>query len=84
MNDVDPQAWLADVLARLPDLSRQQSRRPSALELEGEPAAQGRPCRLSDLHPKIAPTWGAGRVRTVHQQELRPKRRLQAALDSAG
>jgi transposase len=38
MNDVDPQAWLADVLAR----PRQQSRRHAVLELEGEPEAQAR------------------------------------------
>jgi hypothetical protein len=32
MNDVDPQAWLADVLAR--QSSRQQSRRLASVELE--------------------------------------------------
>src|SRR5207248_8503490 len=42
----------------------QQSRRPASVELEGEPTAQGRRC-LSDHRRRIAPTWGAGRVRTL-------------------
>ena len=33
MNDVDPQAWLADVLARLPDTTRFAGAGPSAVEL---------------------------------------------------
>jgi hypothetical protein len=33
--------------------------------LEGAPA-QGRRCRLTDPHRKIAPTWGVGRMRTVN------------------
>lgn len=75
MNDVDPEAWLAGVLTRLPD-SPANKVPAAALELEGEPAAQGRRCRLSDLHRKIAPRWGAGRVRT----RLRPWLRIQRAL----
>ena len=39
LNDVDPQAWLADVLARLPE-SRQEAPRPAALELA--PASSAR------------------------------------------
>ena len=48
-----------------PRLSCQPSRRPAALELEGESNVQGRRCCLSDPQRKIAPTWGAGRVRTA-------------------
>lgn len=33
LNDVDPQAWLADVLARINDHSNPQARRPLAVEL---------------------------------------------------
>src|SRR5215475_11319272 len=33
LNDIDPQAWLADVLARLPDHPRQAHSRTPALEL---------------------------------------------------
>jgi flagellar biosynthesis regulator FlaF len=41
LNGTDPQAWLADVLARLPRSSGQQARRPAAMELE----APRNPCR---------------------------------------
>jgi IS66 C-terminal element len=40
LNDIDPQVWLADVLARLPDHPAKAHRRPSTLEL-----APARPCR---------------------------------------
>jgi hypothetical protein len=33
LNNIDPQAWLADVLARPPGSSRQAHPRPSAVEL---------------------------------------------------
>ena len=78
MNDVDPQAWLADVLARLARSSRQQSRQPASLELEGEPRGQGRRCRLSASRQTIATAWGAGRKRTDEQMASAVKH--QAAL----
>jgi hypothetical protein len=65
MNDVDPQAWLADVLARLPDYPAHKVAELLPWNWKANPAAQARRCRLSDLQRKIAPTWGAGRVRTV-------------------
>ena len=52
-----------------PRLSCQPSRRPAALELEGQSKVQGRRCCFSDPQRKIAPTWGAGRVRTFAVNE---------------
>ena len=67
LNDVDPQAWLADVLARLPDQSCQAYSRTAALELA--PAAQRR-CssaerarRLVQDRPTPWPSPDAYRVR---------------------
>jgi hypothetical protein len=37
LNNVDRKAWLADVLARLPDHPAKRIGRVAALELEGEP-----------------------------------------------
>ena len=37
LNDVDPQAWLTDVLARLPDHPAKRLDELLALELEGQP-----------------------------------------------
>ena len=39
MNDVDPQAWLADVLAKLPDHPAKPRRRITPVELESPPAS---------------------------------------------
>jgi IS66 C-terminal element len=48
LNDVDPEAWLADVIARIADPSDQSRRPAAALELGAEPSpGQGRlinPC----------------------------------------
>jgi transposase len=50
MNDVDPQAWTGAA----PRSPCQQSRRPSSLELEGEPTVQGRRRCLSAPPQTIA------------------------------
>ena len=41
LNDVDPRAWLAGVLAKLPDPPRPSRRRDDALDLEGRPRRRG-------------------------------------------
>jgi hypothetical protein len=42
MNDIDPQASLADVLAQLPDHPANKTRRPSSVELETGTSAERR------------------------------------------
>jgi hypothetical protein len=43
MNDIDPQAWLADVLTKpVAGSPRQQTRRPSSVELETGTSAERR------------------------------------------
>jgi hypothetical protein len=66
MNDVDPQAWLADLLARLPDYPANQvaDLLPWNWKANRQSKAAIAACCLSDPQRKIAPTWGAGRVRT--------------------
>ena len=56
LNDVDPQAWLADVLARIADLhAGQPPRRTSALELEGR--RSGGCSRVTAQRNKVHHVW---------------------------
>lgn len=65
MNDVDPQAWLADVLAQLPDHAANKVADLLPWNWR-EPTVQDRRGCLSDPQRKIAPTWVlAGCVRPV-------------------
>jgi hypothetical protein len=66
MNDVDPQAWLADVLARLPDHPPTKSQ--IFFPGIGRRTVQSRRCCLSALRQTILPAWGAGRMRTEKVQ----------------
>ena len=79
MNDVDPQAWQADVLTRLSRSPREPSRRPASLELEGEQTIQGRRCCLWSPQT-IAPARGAGRIRTICDSERQKKRETESVM----
>ncbi len=46
MNDIDPQAWLADALARVPD-HPVQSRQSAFVALEGQPPEKQRRRRVN-------------------------------------
>ena len=55
LNDIDPQAWLADVLGRIAEIP---AARASPLELESPPASRSR--RLSrGLHRRLTLKLGA-------------------------
>jgi transposase len=65
MNDVDPQAWLADVLARLPDHPANKVADLLPWNWKADQQSQGYRCCLSASRQTIAPAWGAGRMRTL-------------------
>jgi transposase len=53
LNDIDPQAWLADVLGRIANTPRVQPPRPAAVEL-GEIPAGGK-CGVAAVFPGAIP-----------------------------
>ena len=63
-SDVDPRAWLADVLAKLPDHPRPPRRRDDALGLEGPPRSHGvHPDRRRRVADRRAPSTDKERRR---------------------
>ena len=57
MNDIDPQAWLADVLRRIADHPASQARRTPALELERPGAAEAAKRSVSFSRILVSPQF---------------------------
>jgi transposase len=70
MNDVDPQARLADVLARLPDHPANKVADLLPWNWKANQQSKCRCCCLSASRQTIAPAWGAGRERTIEMDSF--------------